>query len=87
MVYHVWTHFPKEGVHGWWHCYGGHFGDFFFKDNFRFKPWEYLFPQPSLVEKKWLVLVDGRKKETKMDVYSSFERMEVNKDNVGSLKS
>jgi hypothetical protein len=60
---------------------------FFFKDNFRFKPWEYLFPQPSLVEKKWLVLVDGRNKETRMDVYSSFERMEVNRDSVGSLKS
>jgi hypothetical protein len=31
-------------------------------------------------------LVDGRKKESKMDVGSSFERKEVNRDSVGSLK-
>jgi hypothetical protein len=46
-----------------------------------------LFPQPSLVGKKWLFLIDGRKKESKMDICSSFERMEVIKDNVGNLKS
>jgi hypothetical protein len=35
---------------------------------------------------EWLVLIDGRNKENRMDVCSSFERMEVNRDNVGSLK-
>jgi hypothetical protein len=32
-------------------------------------------------------MVDGRKKESRMDVRSSFERMEVSRDSVGSLKS
>jgi hypothetical protein len=45
-----------------------------------------LFPQPSWVGKELLVLVDGRKKENRLDAYSSFERMEVNRDNVGNLK-
>jgi hypothetical protein len=31
-------------------------------------------------------LVNGRKKESRMDVYSSFEKMEMNRDSVGSLK-
>jgi hypothetical protein len=35
-----------------------------------------LFTQPSLEGKEWLLLVDGRKKESRMDVCSSFERME-----------
>jgi hypothetical protein len=34
-----------------------------------------------------LVLVNGGKRESRLDVYSIFERMEVNRDNVGSLKS
>ncbi len=59
----------------------------FFGHNFRFKSWEYLFSQPFLVGKKWLVLVNGRKKDNSMDVGNSFERMEVNRDIVGSLKS
>jgi hypothetical protein len=32
-------------------------------------------------------LVNGRKKESRMDVYNSFEKMEISRDNVGSLKS
>jgi hypothetical protein len=32
-------------------------------------------------------LIDGRKKEGIMDVCNNFERMEVNKDSVGSMKS
>jgi hypothetical protein len=31
-------------------------------------------------------LVDDKKKENRMDIWSSVERMEMNKDNVGSLK-
>jgi hypothetical protein len=31
-------------------------------------------------------LVDGRKKESRMDVGNSFKGMEVSKDNVGSLE-
>jgi hypothetical protein len=47
----------------------------------------HLFPQPSWVGKKWLVLVDGRKKKNRMDGCSSFERMGVSRDSVESLKS
>ncbi len=32
-------------------------------------------------------LIDGGKKENRLDVYSIFERMEVRKDSVGNLKS
>jgi hypothetical protein len=32
-------------------------------------------------------LGDGRKKESRMDVCNSFKRMEVSRDNVGTLKS
>jgi len=46
-----------------------------------------LLPQPSLVGKKCLVLVDGRKKESRLDVWGSLERMEVSGDSVRSLKS
>ncbi len=31
------------------------------------------------------MLVDGGKKESTLDVYSTFERMEVSRDKVGSL--
>ncbi len=48
---------------------------------------KYLFSQPFLVGKEWLLLVDGKEKESRMDVCNSFERMEVSRDNVGSLKS
>jgi hypothetical protein len=48
---------------------------------------KYLFPQPSLGGKECLLLVHGREKESRMDVCSSFEKMEVNRDSVGSLKS
>ncbi len=34
-----------------------------------------------------IILVDGGKRENRLDVCSTFERMEVNKDSVGSLKS
>ncbi len=34
----------------------------------------------------WLILVDGGKKDNRLDVYNIFERMEVSKDSVGSLK-
>jgi hypothetical protein len=53
---------------------------------FNFKSCEYLFPQLSLGREEWLILVDGKKKESRMDVCSSFERMEMTRDNVGSLK-
>jgi hypothetical protein len=33
---------------------------------------KHLFPQPSLVGKKWLLLVDSSNKEGRMDVCSSF---------------
>jgi hypothetical protein len=32
-----------------------------------------------------LVLVDGGKRENRLNVYSTFERMEIRKDSVGSL--
>jgi len=63
------------------------FGAFFFGHNFLFKIWEYLSLQISLGRKKWLVLINGGKKENRMDDYSTFERMEVNNDSVGNLKS
>jgi hypothetical protein len=40
-----------------------------------------------LVGEKCLVLVDGKKKESRLDVWVSFERMEVGGDSVGGLKS
>jgi hypothetical protein len=58
-----------------------HLGFSFLYIIFNFKSWEYLFPQPLLGGKKWLFLVDGRKKESRMNLCSSFERMEVSKDN------
>ncbi len=36
---------------------------------------------------EWLVLVDGGKRESTLDVCSTFERMEMNRDNVKSLNS
>jgi hypothetical protein len=36
---------------------------------------------------KGLVLVDGGKRESRLDVCRTFERMEVNRDSVRSLKS
>ncbi len=62
------------------------FGALFFKHNFQFEFWKYLFLQPSLGRKKWLILVDDGKRESRLDLYSIFERMEGSKDNVGSLK-
>jgi hypothetical protein len=65
-----------------------HWGVFFFpQDNFQFKFWGYLFSQPCRGRKKWLVLVDDKKKECRLDNCNSFERMEVNRDTVGRLKS
>jgi hypothetical protein len=32
-------------------------------------------------------LVDDGKRESRLDVYSTFKRMEMNRDSVGSLKS
>jgi hypothetical protein len=34
-----------------------------------------------------LVLIDGGKRENRLDGNGTFERMEVNKDSFGSLKS
>jgi hypothetical protein len=36
--------------------------------------------------KELLVLIDGGNRESGLDVCSTFERMEMSKDNVGSLK-
>jgi hypothetical protein len=36
----------------------------------------HLFTQPSLGGKEWFFLVDGRKKESRMDICNSFERMD-----------
>jgi hypothetical protein len=46
-----------------------------------------LFPQPLLGGEEWLFLVDGTKKESRMDVRNNFEKIEVNRDSVRSLKS
>ncbi len=46
-----------------------------------------MFPQPSLGGEEWLILIDGGKRENRLDVYGTFERMKVSKDSVGSLKS
>ncbi len=35
-----------------------------------------MFPQPSLIGKEWLLLVDGKEKESRMNVCSSFEKMD-----------
>jgi hypothetical protein len=40
-----------------------------------------------LRRKEKLVLVDGGKRENRLNVCSTFERMEIRKDSVGSLKS
>ncbi len=45
-----------------------------------------MFLQLSLEGKKWLFLVDGGNKENRLDECSTFEKMEVTKDSVGSLK-
>jgi len=60
---------------------------FLSRHNFQFESWEYLFLKPSLGREEWLVLVGGGKKENRLDDYSTFERMEMNRDSVGSLKS
>ncbi len=44
-------------------------------------------PQPSLGREEWLVLIDGGKRDNRFDVYSTSEKMEMNRNNVGSLKS
>jgi hypothetical protein len=53
---------------------------------FNSKSWDYLFWQLSLGREDWLILVDGKKKENRMDVCNNFKRMEMSKDNVESLK-
>jgi hypothetical protein len=45
-----------------------------------------LFSQLSLGEEKWLILVVGGKRESRLNVFSTFERMEVSRESVGSLK-
>ncbi len=49
-------------------------GCLFLGHNFLFESWKYMFPQPSLGRKEWLVLVDGEKRENKLDVCSTFEK-------------
>jgi hypothetical protein len=46
-----------------------------------------LIPTTSLGRKEWLVLIDGGKRENRLDDYGTLERMEMSKDNFGSLKS
>jgi len=45
-----------------------------------------LLPQPFLVGEKCLILVDGRKKEIILDVWGSFEIIEVSGNSVWNLK-
>jgi hypothetical protein len=45
-----------------------------------------LFLQPSLGGEEWLILVDGEKRESGLDVYSNFERMQMSTNSVESLK-
>jgi hypothetical protein len=61
-------------------------GSFFFGHNFLFEFWKYLFLQPSFGREEWLVLVNGGKRESGLDVGSIFDRMEMSRDSVGSLK-
>ncbi len=58
----------------WWICITWSFllGRTIFDSNLE----KHLFPQPFVVRKEWLFLVDGRVKESRMDVCNSFERME-----------
>ncbi len=63
------------------------FGALFSGHNFRFESSENLFLQLSLGVEKWLVFVDGGKRENKLDDCGTFERMKVSRGNVGSLKS
>jgi hypothetical protein len=60
---------------------------FLSRHNFRFESWEYLFLQLSLGGVEWLVLIDGGRREKRLDDCSTFEKMEVSRDSVGSLKS
>jgi hypothetical protein len=46
-----------------------------------------LFLQFFLKRGKWLILVDGGKRENRLDDCGIFERMEVSRDSFGSLKS
>ncbi len=67
----------------------GGFGSFefiFFENNFQFESWEYFFVQPSLGNEEWLILTNCGKRESGLDVCSTFEKMEMSKDIVGSLK-
>ncbi len=45
-----------------------------------------LFLQLSLGGEEWLVLIDGGKKENKLDDNSTFVRMEMNKGSFGNLR-
>jgi hypothetical protein len=71
--------FKRENLDHWWSLFPGH--------NFRFESWKYTFPQPSLGGEEWLILVDSGKRDSRLDVCNTFEIMEVNRDNVGILKS
>jgi hypothetical protein len=42
--------------------------------------------QLSIEGEEWLILVDGRKRDNRLDDNGNFERMEVSKDSFGSLK-
>jgi hypothetical protein len=44
-------------------------------------------PTTLFGKKRMIVLVNGGKKENRLDVYCTFERMELNRDSVGNLKS
>jgi hypothetical protein len=41
-----------------------------------------LFLQPSSTEQEWLLLIDGGKKERRLDVYSTFEIIQVRTNSV-----
>jgi hypothetical protein len=46
-----------------------------------------LVPTPLFGKRRMINFGRGGKRESRLDVCSTFERMEMNKDNVGSLKS
>jgi hypothetical protein len=53
-----------------------HLEFFFRKTIFKINLEKHLFPQPFLIGKEWLLLVDGKEKESRMNVCSSFEKMD-----------
>jgi hypothetical protein len=74
---------PSFNLKGWIQIiWGSFFSNIIFNSILR-----NLAPTTFFGRRNFLILVNGIKKESRLDVWGSFERMEVNGDSVGNLKS